>query len=329
VQIEARDDVTVFFGPSGSGKTVTLDCIAGFIHPDEGRILIDDALLFDARAKVCLPPQARQCGYVFQKYALFPHMSLRENLAFAAGGKRKRVSEMLERFRLQDVAGRYPRELSGGQKQRGSIARALLAAPKVLLLDEPAQGLDAVLRMELYSVLREVRESFGTPVLLVTHDWEEALELGDRMLVFSDGRVVQTGKPAEVLDHPASPEIARILGVYNVMTAEIVALDPVRKTSRIRIEGSDVPGPYFPGHFIGDRLTIGIHPSAVGVSAARHASDQITLKLDYAVEGPHRTKLVFEGGLRAELEPADWAPLSRSKDFAIVFAPEAVRLLKG
>src|SRR5262249_34567633 len=159
---QAGAGVTVLFGPSGAGKTLTLDSIAGFIPPDEGRILLDDEILFDGAARVHLSPQDRNCGYVFQNYALFPHMTLRENLAFAAERKprlerHRRVNEMIDRFHLQDTAGRRPHEVSGGQKQRCSIARALIAEPKLLLLDEPAQGLDAQLRSELYEILRQVR----------------------------------------------------------------------------------------------------------------------------------------------------------------------------
>src|SRR6202521_5379703 len=146
LEFAAAAGVTVLFGPSGAGKTLILDSIAGFVRPDEGRILLDDALLFDGATGVHLPPQARNCGYVFQNYALFPHMSLRENLEFAAERRprlerHRRVNEMLERFRLTEAAGRNPHELAGGQRQRCSIARALIGGPRLLLLDEPTQGL--------------------------------------------------------------------------------------------------------------------------------------------------------------------------------------------
>src|SRR5579859_3539243 len=145
LEFQAGAGVTVLFGPSGAGKTLVLDSIAGFLRPDEGRILLDDAILFDAASSVHLAPQARNCGYVFQNYALFPHMTLRQNLEFAADRiarleRHRKIGEMLEKFHLGEVAGRRPYELSGGQKQRCSIARALIGAPRVLLLDEPARG---------------------------------------------------------------------------------------------------------------------------------------------------------------------------------------------
>src|SRR5713226_4789995 len=170
LEFEAESGVTVIFGPSGSGKTLTLDSIAGFVRPDEGRILLDDAILFDGAAGVHVPPRKRQCGYVFQNYALFPHMTLRQNLEFAVEGRprlerHRKVNEMLEKFHLADVSGRRPYELSGGQKQRCSIARALVGSPRLLLLDEPARGLDAPLRSELYSLLRQIRPEFRIPIL--------------------------------------------------------------------------------------------------------------------------------------------------------------------
>src|ERR1700676_4561288 len=139
LELKASDGVTVLFGPSGSGKTLVLDSIAGFTRPDEGRILLDDEILFDGATGVHLPPQARHCGYVFQNYALFPHMTLRENLVFAAERRprlerHRKINEILEKFHLLDVSGRRPHELSGGQKQRGSIARALIREPRLLLL---------------------------------------------------------------------------------------------------------------------------------------------------------------------------------------------------
>src|SRR5262249_23132157 len=147
----------------------------------------------------------------------------------------RRVNEMIERFRLADFAGRRPHEVSGGQRQRCSIARALIGGPKLLLLDEPAQGLDAPLRAELYEILRQIRADFKTPVLLVTHDLDECFELGEEMIVLRDGKIAQTGSPRKILDQPANLEVARLLGRFNLIAAEIRALDPGRNTSRVVI----------------------------------------------------------------------------------------------
>ena len=217
LELNAASGVTVLFGPSGAGKSLTLDCIAGFTPPDQGRIVLDGEVLYDSKTRVNLPARARRTGYVFQNYALFPHMTLRENLDFAAQQRPDGtpVDRLLDRFRLSQVAGRRPSQLSGGQKQRGSIARALVGQPRLLLLDEPTRGLDATLRQELYTLLAEVE----TPVLLVTHDLDEAYALGTQMLVMREGHVIQTGPPAEVAAAPATAEVARLLGTYNVLPA--------------------------------------------------------------------------------------------------------------
>jgi molybdate transport system ATP-binding protein len=240
LELDAGTGVTVLFGPSGAGKTLALDSIAGFVRPDEGRILLDDEILYDGAAGVHLPPQKRNCGYVFQNYALFPHMTLRRNLEFAAERsprleRHRRVAEMLEKFRLNEVAGRRPHEVSGGQRQRCSIARALIGSPKLLLLDEPATGLDAPLRAELYEVLRQVRAEFKIPILLVTHDLDECFELGNEMMILSHGKIVQRGTPREILDQPANADVARLLGEFNLLEGVIRLLDPGRNLSRVQV----------------------------------------------------------------------------------------------
>lgn len=211
VEFDVQPGTTVLFGPSGSGKTLTLDCIAGLSKPDAGRIELNGAVLFDSAARLWTPPQQRRCGYVFQNYALFPHMTIWDNLTFT--GQAAKAPEMIRRFRLDGLERRYPHQLSGGQQQRCTIARALLTEPQLLLLDEPARGLDAPLRIELYGTIRQVQREFGTPVLLVTHDVEECREIGDMMHVYEHGHIVQSGPPADVLAHPATAGLARLFGI--------------------------------------------------------------------------------------------------------------------
>jgi molybdate transport system ATP-binding protein len=267
---EANPGVTALYGASGAGKTLTLDSIAGFVVPDSGRILLGDRILFDAEARVNLAPQRRACGYVFQNYALFPHMTLRQNLAFGAHAlprleRRRRITELLDRFGLADLAGRYPRQLSGGQKQRGSIARALIAEPHVLLLDEPARGLDTALKKDLGAVIEEIRETIRIPILLVSHDLDECFVLATHMIVLEQGRIACQGSPSELLRRPGSAAIAELLGDFNIWEAEVLALDPARDASCLRLLGSEklgaeIRGPYFPGCFKGDRIMVCARP---------------------------------------------------------------------
>jgi len=334
VEFQAAAGITVLFGPSGAGKTITLDSIAGFVKPDEGRILLDDEILFDGASGIHVAPRARHCGYVFQNYALFPHMTLRRNLEFALERtprpeRRRKLKEMIERFRLTEVSGRRPHELSGGQKQRCSIARALIGSPRVLLLDEPASGLDAPLRAELYGALRQVRQEFQTPMLLVTHDFEECLELGDEMIVLRDGRVVQTGSPRKVFQNPVNVHVARLLGTYNLVAAEIEGLDPGRNTSRLRVQDVDLTGPYFPGKLIGDRVWLCISPDALSAAPrdGRPRLNQMPATLLRAVEKLDRVRLEFPGDIAVEISPADFEKHRNARDWVIEFPQNSLRIL--
>lgn len=339
LHLKTSSPVTVLFGPSGAGKTLTLDAIAGFITPDEGRITVGGALLFDVAARVSLTPQDRRCGYVFQNYALFPHMTLKENLAFAAERlprteRRGRIAEMLHQFHLGEVSGRKPHELSGGQKQRASIARALLADPRVLLLDEPARGLDPALRSELYVVLNEVQNSFKVPVLLVTHDLEECFELGDQMVVVDNGRIVQSGQPSEILDSPANPAVARLLDRHNLVSAEIVALDPARQLSRLACfpdsdQSFEIVAPYLPGHLLGARVTFAIRTDRLlAAPASQSVAGSVALELDQVSLRPQTARLQFANGLLAEMPLRAYEPHRHNKSWTVRFPPEAIRLMK-
>jgi len=318
LEFQAEAGVTVLFGPSGSGKTLTLDSIAGFVRPDSGRIELGGELLFDSERKVNLPPRRRHCGYVFQNYALFPHMTVRKNLEFAAHGHPKamrgrKVAGMLDRFRLNDVAGRRPFEISGGQQQRASIARALIGEPRLLLLDEPARGLDAPLRAELYEVLRQVRGEFETPILLVTHDLDECFELGGTVLIMYEGRIVQRGRPRDILDRPATVDVARLLGRFNIL--EAVVLEPVTPAglSRLRAGGHEIDGPSCEGRRAGDRVSIYCRPELLrALPDGRHpGANQIPAELERVSESPSAIRLEFHGGITVE---APRASFDRSRD---------------
>ena len=313
---------------------MVLDAIAGFVRPDEGRILLDDAILFDGAARVHLSPQARNCGYVFQNYALFPHMTLRENLQFAAERRprlerHRRVNEMIERFRLTESAGRRPHELSGGQRQRCSIARALIGGPKLLLLDEPAQGLDAPLRAEFYETLRQVRADFQTPVLLVTHNLDECFELGDEMIVLREGRVAQSGTPREILDRPANLDVARLLGAFNRIAGEIRTLDPGRNSSRLKIGEFEIDGPYFPGRLRGDRVTVCVRPEQLTALPrnGRPGPNQIPAALERVVEKPQHVRLEFSGGIAVDLPRAEFELQRETPEWVVQFPAGLLRAL--
>jgi molybdate transport system ATP-binding protein len=335
VQLQCSPGITILFGASGAGKSLTLDAIAGFVRPDDGRILINDRLLFDAASLVDLPPRERRCGCVFQGDALFPHMSLRENLWFAAARvprreRRARVQATLERFRIAELGERYPRQLSGGQRQRGAISLALLSEPELLLLDEPARGLEAPLREEFYALLREVRESYALPILLVTHDIHEALQLGDAMHVLVDGQLAQSGTPREILAAPASAAVAQLLGCYNLLHAEILGLDPSAKRSRLRISCPDgrsfeIVGPYLSGLLLGANVTLAIREDEIEVGLGPAAGIRLALRRLAPLSQGSRAEL--EGGIFATLP--DDEPFAQAKFCQVRFPPQSLRLVKS
>jgi molybdate transport system ATP-binding protein len=186
-------EVTVIFGPSGSGKTTILQCIAGLLRPDAGRITIDDEQVFDSKREIEIPPEQRRFGYVFQDLALFPHMTAAENIGFGVrvNGSRRTamVKDVLERFSIAHVAGHRPGEISGGERQRVALARALVTEPRLLLLDEPFSALDDELKREIIADLKQWLDQYRIPVLFVTHDRGEVSALGDRMLVLKEGKI--------------------------------------------------------------------------------------------------------------------------------------------
>lgn len=194
MKFTVADSLTVLFGPSGCGKTTILRCIAGLAKPEWGCICLDDSVLFDSSRKTCLPSRHRGIGYVFQEYALFPHMTVKKNIMYGVKNPQKKTGnslhELLELLKIGDLVNRYPSELSGGEKQRVALARALMSEPKILLLDEPLSALDNEIRCELQDELFKIKSYSKIPMILVTHDLEEARKLGDQIIYMKNGRQI-------------------------------------------------------------------------------------------------------------------------------------------
>ena len=336
IHLRAGAGITVLLGPSGAGKSLTLNCLAGFARPDDGRILINDEIYFDAAAKVYVSPQRRRCGYIFQDHALFPHMSVRENLAFAAAaapreanrglGRRRRINELLELFELTELAARRPAQLSGGQKQRAALARILVSEPRVLLLDEPTRGLDARLRAAFYDILQKTRERLNIPVLLVTHDLEECFELADSVCLMDRGRFLQSGSRDAIFARPANIDVARSLGIYNIIPASISALDPSRNTSRLEVLGHEVEGPYLPGHLIGDHGVLCVREAEIRVRPieTRAAQNRLTLRVIRAIASSRGLRIAFEHEIFANVTEAEWEQLRASDRLSLEIPGSAV-----
>ncbi|MBI3304630.1 MAG: ABC transporter ATP-binding protein [Deltaproteobacteria bacterium] len=226
VAFAAEHELIVLFGPSGAGKSLTLQAIAGTVQPDVGCIVIDDQTVYDSARSITLSPQARRVGYVPQHYALFPHLTAAENISFGLTGlprreRERRVEELITLFGLQGLERRRPHELSGGQQQRVALARALAAQPRLLLLDEPFAALDAPLRGALREELARVQARTGITVLMVTHDLADAFALGQRIIVYDGGQVIQQGTRDEVFFHPATRRVAEFVGTGNILPAVV------------------------------------------------------------------------------------------------------------
>ncbi|MBC9175845.1 ABC transporter ATP-binding protein [Pseudoroseomonas ludipueritiae] len=225
----ADGEFVTLLGPSGCGKSTTLAAVAGLDRADGGRIQVGKTVYFDAAKGIYLPPEARNCGLVFQSYALWPHMTVADNVAFPltlrkvpGAEQKRRIEEVLALVEMERFAGRYPHELSGGQQQRVALARTLVYRPAILLLDEPLSNLDAKLRDRARAWLAELRTRLGLTTIYVTHDQIEALSLSDRIVVMNGGRIAQIGTPQEIYEHPADPFVADFIGTTNFLPARVL-----------------------------------------------------------------------------------------------------------
>ncbi|HEY3118247.1 MAG TPA: ATP-binding cassette domain-containing protein [Chloroflexota bacterium] len=216
MRFQVPPGVSAIFGPSGAGKTLTLRCIAGLARPDRGRIVVGERVLFDSAGRVEVPARQRRIGYVFQQYALFPHLDVAANVAYGLRDRtpterKGRVEQLLTLIGLTEHAHHYPRMLSGGQQQRVALVRALAPEPDLVLLDEPFAAVDALTRRQLRTDLRQLQERTGVPMLLVTHDLADVQELATYVAICEQGRAVQEGPLQEVLSAPSSPGVAALL----------------------------------------------------------------------------------------------------------------------
>ena len=313
-------------GPSGCGKTTTLRMIAGFERPDTGRIAIGDTDVTDT------PPHKRRVNTVFQSYALFPHLTVGENVGFglrfgalSKPEKQARIEESLELVRLGGLGRRKPHQLSGGQQQRVALARALILSPDVLLLDEPLGALDAKLRRELQVELKSIQREVGITFLYVTHDQEEALTMSDRLAVMLNGRVEQLGTPREVYEHPATAFVADFIGVSNLMRAH--------STGAGRVEVGDVQLAVVGNAQRAGVVRLAIRPERVRIEQRRAAGEnRVPVRIERFVYLGSTTQVfvVLPGGDRLQALVANAEEVEEYDVGAEVTAylpPDALRIL--
>ncbi|MEO2069495.1 MAG: ABC transporter ATP-binding protein [Desulfurobacteriaceae bacterium] len=305
---EAR--ITALFAPSGSGKSLTLQAVAGLIEPDEGRIEVNGELFFDSERRINLPPQKRRVGYLFQDYALFPHMTVIENIRYSSKDE-KLIERLLEILEIDSVKDKYPSEISGGQKQRVALARALATKPKILLLDEPFSALHKSLKLSLYEEIKEIQKIFEIPIILVSHDIDEVFELADFMVVMDKGKVVQVEKPFEVFMSPKNEKVARLLGHRSFLKGEVLKIE--KKYVFVKTEKGFIlkckRDENLKAH---DKVLVSILPFSLALSPTAESTKLTALvkKIEFRRE---ITKIVIDLGEEVELS----IPSSLSPNFII------------
>ena len=327
-KFEAENGVTCLLGPSGCGKSMTLKCIAGIEKPDEGRIELDGTVLFDSKKGINLPPQKRRVGYMFQNYALFPNMTVRQNILCGMrhikdkAEKEARLNKYVSMFRLEGLENHRPAQLSGGQAQRTALARIMVSDPKLLLLDEPFSALDAHLRDKLMIEMRDVLARFGREVIMVTHSRDEAYHMCGKIAVMESGKIKIVKETKELFADPESICAAAITGCKNIASA--------RKIGEYEVEVPDW----------GIRLTtakpVRDNVTAVGIRAHYFNTKTLQNRADvvYAgeMEEPFEVSVRFRwAGQRADTEPLLWrvSKEKRGQQFptALGVAPVNILLL--
>ena len=241
VEFTAEPGITILFGASGSGKTTILQCIAGLLKPDEGRIVAGDEVVFDSESRVDVAVSKRNTGYVFQNLALFPHFTVEQNIHYGLDGfsreeRERRTQAVLESFHIPHLLHRKPDEISGGEHQRVALARSLVTDPRVLLLDEPLSALDEVIKSKIMDDLRAWNEARNIPIIYVTHGRREVFSLGERVVALERGKVIAEGTPQDVLAAPRHEMLAQLAGFENIFDSTVVAQYESHGTMACRLE---------------------------------------------------------------------------------------------
>lgn len=265
-----EENMAVLFGPSGAGKSLLLNMLSGIIRPDEGFVRIDDTEVFNSRAGIDIPIKDRRIGFVFQDYALFPHMTVFENIAYGISHLPKnkikaKVEGLLLLMRLGGFQDRFPKELSGGQRQRTALARTIATEPRILLLDEPFSALDYQVREKLRADLLMIHQRYPITTLFVTHDLEEAFVMGEKIAIINNGRLEQFGAREDVFYKPKTKNVAKFLGARNMFSGKVISLNGITVT----IENPDIGEvkafihPEDAQLVIGEKITFGIRPEEI------------------------------------------------------------------
>ena len=323
VHFTAEREVMALLGASGCGKSMTLKCIAGIVRPDKGHIELNGRVLFDSDKKIDLPPQKRKVGYLFQQYALFPHMTVEQNIRAGAHARPKAereqaVREVLHAFRLEGLENSRPSQLSGGQQQRCALARILVGQPELVLLDEPFSALDAYLKWQVELELADILQTFPCGTLFVTHNRDEVYRLCDTVCVLNRGKSDPKETVKELFRAPATMGAALISGCKNISPA------------KVQPDGTLLCKDW--GVSLKTALNVPENTAYVGIRAhyftAEGTENAIPCTVERVVENPFSTVVMLQtagaGMLRWELDKAAWAALADTEKLALYVRPEDV-----
>ena len=348
--VAAVDDVSLaiqqgefmtLLGPSGCGKTTTLRMVAGLEQNDAGRISIGDRVVSDAAAGLFLSPDRRQIGMVFQSYAIWPHMTVFDNVAYPLRIRRRPAKEIDEKVgralrlvEMEKFAQRPAPALSGGQQQRVAIARALVFEPEVLLLDEPLSNLDAKLRTQMGDEFRALQRRLGLTTLYVTHDQEEAMALSDRVVVMHAGKILQTGKPEDIYHRPASRAVAAFFGAPNFLTCKVTACRAIESGRyRLEVTGQGWHGECLAAEYFntGDAALMVVRPENIALGTLATANGQASWPgriVDSIFRGARRSLVVEAEGQRFNVEAPALQPVSVGESVTLVARPDSAWALR-
>ena len=329
VKTECGEETLALLGASGSGKSMTLRSIAGIVRPDRGRIEVDGVPLFDSERGIDLTPQQRRTGLLFQNYALFPNMTVKQNILCGAHREKdarlreQKAAEIMERFGIAELASRLPSQISGGQQQRAALARILVSGPRILLLDEPFSALDSHLRFRLEREVKHIIRDFGRTVVLVSHDRDEVYRLADRVAVMENGAVASQGTRREVFSSPVTAMGAALTGCKNI--SRLVREEDGTYLAAdwgVRLDLPDLPG---------DRSAVGIRMHYL---AAGPGPNAVTCSVVEVIENPFSYTVILrpEGAEEPasfgwEMDKESWAAL-RGGTVQVHFPPESLMPLK-
>ncbi len=336
-----NQEILSLVGPSGSGKSLTLQCISGLVNPDEGYINVNGRVLFDSQAGINTSPQKRKIGYVFQNYALFPHLTVYENVAFGISAQNRkeidsRVGYLLEKMRLSDFKHRSPRNLSGGQQQRVALARALAPEPDILLLDEPFSALDTQVRGRLERELLAIHQFYQGNIIFVSHNLDEAYRLSSQIAVYDSGEILQLGPKNELINAPANKTVAKLIGARNLVEGiienkkgSVATVFVAEWNQRLKINLT-YPGSYYQNQ----KVTVGIRPEYIRLQDFS-ADNCLQVKVVEAVDGvasyTYRVKVEngWEKGFHLEAEASKIAAphITVGKTCSVQLPPERMFII--